>query len=332
MLQKYMPTALSLSLPPDAIVLQTRNKSFFLFWKFSLKSAFKLKSVLLATKKMDFSKKIFLFWVMVFYSLCSANPYPYSNGEACIVQYLIAKGKLDEPFQSVQQPSSGCLLVIPLTLQILKSTAKDEITNEFPHEADCLTDEFDQRETFDYLIKMDLIKISSLLSASVRRIRLEQTKEQLNDELKGIANQCLVDDEKFVRFFNENFGPRDETLELYQREYCLAKYVVDNRLLELTNVNLNPHYIDLDRINCDSIIDVERSKTENELSDKLSATEAGRGSMDCVMNAFKSADAFGYKIAFIVLNNVNVTSEVKEVERIKITKKLDEFAFSTSLC
>ncbi len=281
---------------------------------------------------MDFAKKVLLFCVVFCAAVCSADQNHYLNGQACLVQHLKTKGKLNQSFQSTLEPTSRCRLVMPLTIQILKTSVTDRVKNDFPNEADCLNDEFDNKEAVDFLIKLDVIKSSTLLSVSARDTQLEDTRSLFKDDLEDIARQCLVDDKNFVKIFNDVLGIKNETLVAYQHEYCMAKYVVDNDLLEVNNLDINPQRIDTNNVNCDYIIDVERSKTEKELSDKLSATPEGQRSLSCVLNAFRSGNMFGYKIALIVLNNLDVTSEVKVEQSNKISVKLGEFAMSTFMC
>lgn len=281
---------------------------------------------------MDFAMKGLLFYVMCCAALCNAEQNLVRDGQACVVQYLKGKGKLTESFPSTGSPSSLCRLVIPASVQIVNGNVKYQVGKEFPNEVDCLTAEFENKDGVDYLLQLDLIRSSSL-SASAKNTQLENTKSQFKDMLEEIAVQCHVDDKNFVKLFNEALGIKNETLEAHQNEYCMAKYVfVDNQLLEVNNVDINPHRIETNSVNCEYLIDIERSNAEKELSDKLSATETGQSSLNCVVNAFRSGNMFNYRVALKVLGTLDITSQEKERETNKISKKISEFVLTTVAC
>ncbi len=285
---------------------------------------------------MDFTKKILVLCMVFCAALCSAdeNRNRYFDAdritEACFVQHLKTKGKLDEVFQSTLQSSSQCQLIIPTVMQALQSTVTDEIRNEFPNEAECLISEFHSKEAVDYLLKLDVINGTSLLSVSAREIQLEETRNQFEDVLKEIAVECLVDDENFVKIFNKSLGINNEILEAYQQQYCLAKYVVDNQILKLENVDINPHHIDPESVNCNYIIDLERIKIEKEYGKTPAA-----GSLDCHMEAFRLNNMFGYKVAKNILRDSDLNIPIDDLENhnIRLNVKVNEFYFIlTSKC
>lgn len=282
---------------------------------------------------MDFAKISLVFYVMFWTTFCYAEQNLVRDGQACVGQYLKQKLKLTESFPSAESPLSMCRLVIPVIVQTLNANVKYQVAKEFPNEVDCLTDEFENKDGVDYLLKLDLIRSSSLLSDSAKSNPLEETSSEFKDMLEQIAVQCLVDESNFVKIFNENLGIKNETLAAHQNQYCLAKYaLVDNQLLEVSIVENNPHHIDTNSVNCEHLIDIERSNAEKELKDKLSATETGQRSLDCVMNAFRNGNMFDSRVALKVLSTLDVTSQEKKRETNKISKKLSAFALTTFTC
>lgn len=297
---------------------------------------------------MDFAKKIFYFCVLIYASLCSADENldryndldRYNEAErnvvACFVQHLNGKGKLDETFQSTLLPtsSSHCRRLVPFFVQIVRANLKDEVAKGFPNEASCLADVFDNIEAVDYHMKLNVIEKCSFLSVSDKDKQLEETRSQFKDTLTEIALQCLVDDKNFVQIFNRLLGIKNETLEAYQRRYCMTKYVVDRQILKLENVDINPHQIDTDSVDCDDIMDDEQSeigkslgKTDKkELNKNLSPTE--QRDLDCNMDVYRRDNLFDLKVALKVIYYLDIPSQVKKVERnriaAKITDKLDE--------
>lgn len=270
---------------------------------------------------MKLAVKIPLLLCAVFCAVqCSAPDTRYLD--CCFVHYLKEKGKLEEKFQSFDPPMPQCRVIARLGVARQKSNFKRQVRNGFPNEAVCLNNGFENKEVVDYFLKFELIKRSSFLSASAKGTQMEEARGQFKNALKEIALQCLVVDDNFIKIFNNQL--KNETSEAHEHEYCMAKYVVDNQLLELNNVDLNQHQIDTESVDCD-IIDVEQSKTERELIGKLSATEAGQRSSDCVMNAYRNGNMFGWKVALKALNYLDITNQVKEVQTNRVSKKVDEF-------
>jgi len=270
---------------------------------------------------MDFTTKFLLFCVVFNANLfCFANgtEYPFGQvlGQACAVQYLQEKGKLNDSLQSIVPPPSRCRLVIPLVLQATKSFFREEILRTFPLDvANCLIIGLDSDEAFDYSLKSDIIETSSLFSGSEKIAEIKEA-DKFTDVVRKIKAKCGVD-ESNANIFNE-------TLEDHQHNYCLVEYALDNQLLELNNTDINPHHIDTESINCTNIVNAERIKTEKEYSDKLS----GHGSEDCVVNEFRSGKMFDWKVALFIFKRLDITNQTY-----RVSNKVDEFlSLSTSAC
>ncbi len=163
-------------------------------------------TVLLKRKKiMALAKELFLLFCFVSYSaLCPTASYKYNKEEACVVQYLKAKGKLNEAFQStVPTPSAPeCQILVPSVVEYVRSMLNGEIIEKFPNELNCLSDEFNNKEGVDHLIKISVMRRSDFLSESDKRAHLIVSRNQLKDVLKEVAVQCLVEDKKFIDVFN----------------------------------------------------------------------------------------------------------------------------------
>lgn len=276
--------------------------------------------------EMDFEKKIVLFCVVIYATIyCSTgeSDYPLGEvlGEACTVQYLKERGRLTESLESTVPPPSRCRLVIPFVVQFTTLFFQDGIAKDYPRNvADCLINELDKNEPFDYYLKADLIKWSSLFSSSEKSTQLKEANNQLDEVLKEITVKCKAD-ESHTKIFNE-------TWEDYQHDYCVAKYAIDNQLVELKKVDINPHHIDTNSFNCTKIVNIERSKTEKQYSDKMSATENGQRSLDCVINEFRNGNMFDWKVASTLIRKLEIRGQTY-----KISKKIEEFlSASTSAC
>ncbi|KAG4073193.1 hypothetical protein HA402_002582 [Bradysia odoriphaga] len=286
---------------------------------------------------MNFPKEVLLLFCILFCAeICTADDeLNYRNEyEACIVQYLKGKGKLNEAFQlKVAPPSTRCPVVFQqFEPNIVFNTDFDNSLQslimvqsiiEYPNIALCLNDKFEAKGAIDYFMKIHML----LRADNVNDTQLNKTRNKFKKMLKEIAVGCVSDDTNFIKIFNYVLGIVGETLVAQQQEYCLTKYVVDNKLLELKNVDINPHHIDHESVNCDHIVDVERNKTKKDFRDKLSAISNVKESLDSVMEAFKNHKGFDWLVALKLLNSLDIPSQVREY-RNKFDEKFDRFVSS----
>lgn len=256
----------------------------------------------------------------------TATDNAFSDGEACLVQYLQRKGKLDNNFISAEKPSPNCRFVMPLTKIVVRKTFTDRIDKEIPDRSECLIAKFDNQETLDLLIKISVIQESEV------KAELESTRNALHDDLKNIMAHCETNDESFAAIFNDYLGNKNETLEVLQQDYCMSKYVADHKILNLNNVELNPSQVETSNLDCNQIVEKHRNESEKELTDKISTLPNGQRILKCVMDAYKNGSIFYSGIALKVLYNLDVPKELKESEKVRLTQKLSEFGLATFTC
>lgn len=254
------------------------------------------------------------------------------KSEACLVQYLKRKAKLTNDFPSTIQPSPKCRLVMPLTLQIIRETLVDEIKEKVPNDSECLIKELDNQETVDQVIKISVIHESRSLSENEVTTQLEAARNQLKRDLENIAIQCNTVDERFTQIFNEYLGIKNETLEVLQYEYCIAKYIADNSFLPLDNVELNPHHIDISKVNCNNIIDKDRKESIEKLRNKIISNSIDEHSSECVLNAYKRDNIFEWGLALKVLSIVELPKETMESGKLRVTQNIGSFGGTTTAC
>ncbi|XP_037033988.1 uncharacterized protein LOC119072795 [Bradysia coprophila] len=259
--------------------------------------------------------------------LClSAEQSAFHDGEACLIQYLQKKGKLDDNFKSMEKPSPNCLFVMPLTKMVLRKTFTDRIDSEIPNHSDCLKARFDSQDTLDLVIKISVIREVDI------KTELDPVRQALHEDLKGIMSHCDTNDESFLAIFNDYLGNKNETLAVLQEDYCVSKYVADNKILDLTDVELNPSQIDIENLNCNQMVEKLRNDSEKELSDKISTLPHGQKILVCVMDAYKINKIFDTGIALKVLYNLDVPKDIKEAEKVRLTQILSGFGLATFNC
>jgi hypothetical protein len=269
----------------------------------------------------------------VVYSV-KANPLP--ERQACLVRYLQTKGKLSADFpkdiQSVEPRSSDCDFITGMAINVIKSAVFMSIEDEIPDAALCLITQLKNKEAFDYVAKIMVLAHSRSINDTERSTQAEATRSQFKEDLEKIATHCETDDKKFINLFKEILGLKNDSLAVHQYEYCLGKYAVDNKVVELGDVEINPRHIDLDSVDCEQIIEADKSKSAKYFRDANAETFKGEEAMDCAVNAYKNAKIYEWRTAFLVIKNLDFSAEKKEVETAKINEKMRKFAEFTTIC
>lgn len=250
--------------------------------------------------------------------------------EACFVQYLKVKGKVDSSFQSIIEPTENCVDKLSSMLQSLRAFIDNEIRKEMPDELECLLGAMENQECVDHFIMIYVLRLNMFLSEDEIKMLLATSRAQLKLDLETIAFQCKVDDKNFVQIFNKNLGIKNETLDALQYEYCIAKYCVDNKFLEL-NYEINPNNIATDDVNCTSIIAIDRYNAEKEFADEYITTPEAIEAKACIMQKYRNAQRYEFFAAIKVLGNELNARRTKEADVIKITEKLTGPSFTQSM-
>lgn len=250
--------------------------------------------------------------------------------EACFVQYLKWKGKLEGNFQSVIDPPEYCVAKLSGMLQSLRTFIDNEIKKEMPDEAECLFGSIDDRECLDHFMMIYVLRLNLFLSEDEIKILLATSRAELKQDLETVARQCKVDDKDFVQIFNKNLGIRNETLEALQYDYCLTKYCVDNKILEL-HYELNPNNIATADVNCTFIIDADRNQAEKEFADEYITTPEWIEAKACIMEVYRNEKRYEFFAAIKVLGNELNARRTKEADTIRVTEKLTGPSFAQAI-
>lgn len=245
--------------------------------------------------------------------------------KACAVQYLKQKGILNESIQSSVPPSQRCRLLVPFAQHVVRFIQKDSAIKYFSNEAECMMDEYDKREVFDYVTVFSVKRYSSLFTD---KEEIKESEDQRQDVWKSIRIQCGV--------VCRNNAPTNNTIELHQYEYCNVKYAIDNQLLpEFKNAEISPNHTDLGSVDCTNIIDAERKEAENDYNNRMSAIETDQESLDCAMNEFRQC-MYDWRAALKALTFIDSDFEnlaTKDAATSRLYKNIEDYlSNSTSVC
>lgn len=282
--------------------------------------------------KMNVARKLSLLCVVFCAALCAADV--LGKGDQCFVRHLKAAGKLNADFESTSDPYNPlvCYAWTERTMHMVKSSFNGEIKVEMPNDADCLTEEFNVTKSVENVFKIRLIEKSNM-NDTEKQNQLVEARNEFTELLEKIAVHCQADKQKFINIFQTVLGIKNETLEAFQTVYCLAKYATDNNLLDMVNVKMNPHNIDTESVNCDGIVDVEKSKAEREIRTIISGMSTASRSLDCIMDAYKSSETVRFQIALKVLHYLDFPKETKESATVSNSLEFQNFLrTSVSTC
>lgn len=254
------------------------------------------------------------------------------RGYECVMQYLKEKGKFEAKFQT-EIPAATCSFIVSLKMGLVNESYSGTIREKFPNESTCLIREMDKLSTYDLVLKAYTIHYTPATEVALKE-HLNETRNELQQRLEEVAWECKADNKTFILIFSAILGIEDDTVKTVQLNYCSAKYVAENKLLNfvLDGYDLNPHHIDTMSINCSKIIENKRNEFEKDFVG-LEASK-GRTLAECVRHAYEKGRFFDYSIALEVLSlgNLKLSKEMKESELLRLTHGKARYFVSASFC
>lgn len=271
-----------------------------------------------------------IFLCIVFYGrVCLAGAYSfkmpdsYYEGDAatdseCILRDLKTERKVDIDFPMSNEPPK-CRLTWSEVNRVVREDMKEFVAKQMPNNSDCLPDELiDRNRTMDLILTISAIQEAEFFSESEKNFRLINFRNEMRTDLKEIAVKCKAPEDEFVSLFRKVFES-NETLIALESTYCLAKYVTEKGILDLADVNLNPHNIRIENLNCTVVMADEIRKDEKRVRDHITLRD--EGAVACLMNVYKEKKIFELDFASLVLRDLEMPVEVKKLQRIEYQAK-----------
>lgn len=261
-----------------------------------------------------------------------SKPSPLNDGNACIAEYLKEQGKLEEDFVSsgTFHPSK-CTLVMPLILTAFERALELKLSNKSSINSNCVIVELKKNGAMDYMLKQELLTMTKSLDEEETKIRIEETKENLRMVFEEAAKKC-DSDPSYGGLFDDILEIRNESLAVLQQNYCYTKYVIENKLIDLEEVDVNPKRLAISNIECEAKIASNRIEKENKLRSSLELKKTPQKTVECIMEKFQSSRAFDSNLALEVIDQIDASLEDKRRNREKIAGKFQEFITSMFSC
>lgn len=254
------------------------------------------------------------------------------EGNACIIQYLKNKKRLSQDFPFDAQPDSAkCRLVMPLIFKHLEVALLQKLSDKEDIKVDCIMAHLKNVSALDYMLMREIIPMSRSLENSEITQKTRNTTKVLRRILINGANKC-GSDRSYSGLFDDILGLQNMSLEVLQHNYCFTKYAVENKLIEVKQVNMNPRRIPTTNLNCEEMIDIQQISKERQLLSKLNDRKLSREEVQCIMDKYRSEKAFDSNVALEVVDFLHISYEEKRANREKIANALERYIKSVFTC
>jgi DNA-binding protein H-NS len=226
------------------------------------------------------------------------------TGRACMALTLKQKGMLESDFPSANVDSSQCLF-LTIIMKSLVNQFYEKFDTEVSINADCAKEKLDEKDFLSYLMKKDVIEMSTELSQEKIIEMSTKNKNDMRRVLDETATEC-DSDKTWAGIFDDVLGIKNTTQAVLEEDYCVLSHLLDNNVITLDNFDRNPEKIDTSNLDCKTIVENKLKKLKADV--KKAYEEKGlRGpKIECLVNKFTDS-------------HLNIMLGMKELEKLDIT-------------
>lgn len=269
-----------------------------------------------------------LFFLAVLY--CEASNLDIGN--ACIARYLKDRNKLEASFPVPHEiEPSSCRLVMPIIMKSFESVLCKKLTEKESIRADCVMDVLKKEGALEYMLKQEVVLMSKEFNEKDSKLKLEDVKEKLRNIFEEAARIC-DSDPTYAGLFDDILEIKNESLAVLRQDYCFTKFVIESKLIDVKHFDFNPKKIVTSNIDCQTMIKNNRVEREKKLLETLKTRNLTKEQQQCVMDKFQIDRAFDSNLALEVIDQIDVSIEVRRANRERIAKMLQNFVRSIFMC
>lgn len=248
------------------------------------------------------------------------------QGNKCVVEYLKEKKLLEQSFPAPEatQPIS-CSLALRFTLPTVKKMLSEMIKDKEGIKEECVKEKLESSLMTEYVLMEQVVETADSLSNLDREHKITEVKAAIKNILHEVASDC-DSDPAYAGVFDNYLSLKNETLEFLQQDYCNTKYSIDNGMLQVGDININPGGIDTAQLNCDDIIEKQRRKAQDEMDKKFRASAIPERQRICVINKFKTTKMFEKAIAIAAVEKLDIPFELKNENKNRLLRQLEDFS------
>jgi hypothetical protein len=273
----------------------------------------------------------FLIFAAVF-CVVWGKPSTLDIGNACIAQYLKEKNILEAEFPIPPElDAAQCRLFVPLIVAAFESALCSKLAAEENIKADCVMKTIKKENSIDLMLMQEIVVMTRGLDEEKVKEKLESSKEKLRISFEKAAKDC-DSDPAYGGLFGEILEIKNESLAVLRQDYCFTKFVVESKLIDVKDIDVNPKKIATSNIDCTAMIKSNRSEREKKLMETLKKRKLSQDQIQCTMDKFQIERAFDSNLALEVIDQLDVSIEVKRTNREKIARQLENFIKSVFIC
>lgn len=251
------------------------------------------------------------------------------KGHACIIQDLQRKGLLEEDFPSPAN-TVGCHLAASV-MSSLEDAFYGTLDDKESIKADCVKPKLKQYNLFDYAMKKEIVEMSRQIPKEKADEFLKSAKNGMKEALDKSAKDC-DSDPTWAGIYDEILGIKNTTLVVLQKNYCMLKNSIDKNLLKVGEIEMNPENIDIDNLDCDELIQNHVDKLTNEMRKKYEEKGMRGAQVDCVIDTFKTGNAFDIIIALEVIEKLDISPGLRRENKEELTPGLEKIIRNLFSC
>lgn len=249
---------------------------------------------------------------------------------ACIIRFLQIRGKLDERIQSSPAPADMCRILLPLVYANHSERLCLRLWETKSIKAECVFETLKKFEFIDLELKHEILTKSKSITKFEKRRYIHDVIIAQREALAKTAEFC-ESDFSYGGIF-ESILEINSTLKALQKEYCLLKYALENKFLDIHHININPKGINIANLECMSIIVQAQDESEEKLLKAFQIRRYSADAIKCLFENYKNERIYGWNLAKDLLSRIKISDTGKQVEDWRISKKLSDFNKVSSNC
>lgn len=249
---------------------------------------------------------------------------------ACIIRFLQIKGKLEQGFQSSLAPPNLCRILLPLIYANHSEKLCLRLWETKSVKADCVFEKLKNSEIIDLELKIEIYSQSKHLTKTEKNETIQAITKAQRDILISAAKVCKSDS-TYGGLFDEVLGI-NSSLIIMNEKFCLLKYVLENKFIFVSSVNINPRTVHVSPADCLSVISKRKEENEEKLYEAFRKRKYSSEAISCLLSKHNEENIFGWNLAKDFLFKLNLSDSVTRAEDWRISKILSDFNKKSSNC
>lgn len=249
---------------------------------------------------------------------------------ACIIRFLQIMGKLEENITAQSAPGNICRILLPLIFANHSERLCIKLWETKSINAKCVFENLKQSNFIDLELKQKIFSEAPGMRKSFRNKKLFELQSIQKGILINTAKLCKSDP-IYGGIFDKILGI-NSSLILMQENYCMLKYVTENKFLVVSKINLNPKNIPTWSIECRAIVIKKQNENEQKFIEAFHNLEFSSDTIQCLLKLYHDDKIFGWNLAKDLLYRIEINDKVRLAEDYRISKTLSDFSGMSKNC